>query len=134
MAGLASFAMPSLRQVDQYNLPDLPSLLNVNPQQLQEILRRIQLNGSGGVGDNGLNYGGRVGGNIPLSNDSSLNAGVSGYGYDNHVVPTGADVAYNFGKNSVGGSYEKNHYLQGLDPMGGIDTGKLLQLFYRRQF
>lgn len=134
MAGLTSLAMPNYRKQDEFNLPDLPSLLNVNQEQLQNMLRRIQLNGGGGVSDNGLSYGGRVGGNIPLSNDSSLNAGVSGYGYDNKVVPTGLDVAYNFGKNTIGGNYKQNNYIQGLDPMGAIDTGKLLQLFYSRQF
>jgi hypothetical protein len=134
MAGLTTLAMPNYRKKDEFNLPDLPSLLNVNSEQLQDILSRIQLNGRGGVSDNGLSYGGRVGGNIPLSNDSSLNAGISGYGYDNKVVPTGADVAYNFGKNTIGGNYKQNNYVEGLDPRSFIDTGKLLQLFYSRQF
>ena len=134
MAGLTTVAMPNYRKKDEFNLPDLPSLLNMNSEKLQDILSRIQLSGSGGVSDNGLNYGGRVGGNIPISNDSSLNAGISGYGYDGNVVPTGADIEYNFGKNTVGGNYRQNNYIQGLDPMGGIDTGKLLQLFYSRQF
>lgn len=134
MAGLTTLAMPNYRKQDEFNLPDLPSLLNTNPQQLQDMLRRIQLSGGGGVSDSGLRYGGRVGGNIPLSNNSSLNAGVSGYGYDDKVVPTGLDVAYNFGKNTVGGNYKENNYVEGLDPRTFIDTGKLLQLFYSRQF
>jgi len=134
MAGLTTLAMPNYRQKNEFNLPDLPSLLNTNPQQLQDMLRRIQLSGGGGVSDSGLRYGGRVGGNIPLSNDSSLNAGVSGYGYDDKVVPTGLDVAYNFGKNTVGGNYKENNYVEGIDPRTFLDTGKLLQLFYSRQF
>lgn len=134
MAGLTTLAIPNYRQKNEFNLPDLPSLLNTNPEQLQDMLRRIQLSGRGGVSDYGLSYGGRVGGNIPLSDDSSLNAGVSGYGYDDKVVPTGLDVAYNFGKNTVGGSYKENNYVQGADDKAFIDTGKLLQLFYSRQF
>lgn len=134
MAGLTTLAMPNYRKKDEFNLPDLPSLLNTNPEQLQDMLSRIQLSGRGGVSDYGLSYGGRVGGNIPLSNDSSLNAGVSGYGYDDKVVPTGLDVAYNFGKNTVGGNYKQNNYVQGADDKTFIDTGKLLQLFYSRQF
>jgi hypothetical protein len=134
MAGLTSLATPNYRKRDEFNLPDLPSLLNTNPEQLQDMLSRIQLNARGGVNDYGLSYGGRVGGNIPLSNDSSLNAGVSGYGYDDKVVPTGLDVAYNFGKNTVGGNYKENNYVEGLDPRTFLDTGKLLQLFYSRQF
>jgi len=134
MAGLSTLAMPNYRQKNEFNLPDLPSLLNTNPEQLQDMLSRIQLNARGGVNDYGLSYGGRVGGNIPLSNNSSLNAGVSGYGYDDKVVPTGLDVAYNFGKNTVGGNYKENNYVEGLDPRTFIDTGKLLQLFYSRQF
>lgn len=134
MAGLTTLAMPNYRKKDEFNLPDLPSLLNTNSEQLQNILSRIQLNGGGGVSDYGLSYGGRVGGNIPISDNSSLNAGVSGYGYDSHVVPTGADVAYNFGNNTVGANYKQNNYVQGVDPRTFIDTGKLLQLFYSRQF
>lgn len=134
MAGLTSLSLPNYRQKNEFNLPDLPSLLNVNSEQLQDMLRRIQLSGSGGVSNNGLSYGGSVSGNIPLSNDTSLNAALSGYGYDNKVVPTGLDLAYNFGKNTIGGNYKENNYVQGSDPRTFIDTGRLLQLFYGRQF
>jgi hypothetical protein len=140
MAGLATYLAPTLKG-NKYNLPDLPSLLDTDPNKLQEILNRMQLQASMGKitqgGTDTVYGGGRAGYSLPVG-DNALTAGLTAGGYSNKYGDdfglTGADVAYNFGKNAIGANYEKNRYVQELNPRGGIDTGKLLELFYRRQF
>ena len=78
---------------------------------IKALLQNLQLSGQGETFDKGYVASGRVGTNIPLSEDSSIDLGVSGQSvkFDKfkEMKPTGIDAAYNWGNNTIAAQFNK---------------------------
>lgn len=119
--------------VPQYaNSPEAPMIL-------EEIRKtRFELFGGGGSIPAGYAFGGRIGADIPLSQDSSLGLGMAGSVVNSDFFKdrmlTGLDAEYRKGPNSYGVEWRKQ-FMGG--NLGGIEVpGNPNQLWlkYRRQF
>ena len=124
--------------MDEYNLPGLLET-DVSPNYWRDFLSRLQLSGDisqyGDKSSHGVGGGGRVGYSFPIDNNNLI-VGLLGSGFKGYAnspqgrIPindyrlTGGDVAYQFGQNELGASYQKNV----------PNIGDLLNIYYSRSF
>jgi hypothetical protein len=125
----------------------MDGLLNLSPNQLKEIISRVNAGYSVSGGSQGYGGGGRVGYTQPMGNDA-LSVGISGSGYKygpySDFQPTAVDATYHTGNNDIGLQYSQNQsnmrgqlpqeIQQNIPVQAPVTMENLLQLLFRKSF
>lgn len=77
----------------------------------KSFIESINVNAQGGKDQFGANIGGRVGATLPISDNASLDVGLSGhaykYGKESDIKATGIDAAINWGDSRIEAKYNQ---------------------------